>query len=328
MPRAADALRLAPLAAALLAACASTPQPKDDNQPTLATLSKREVTIDKSRPVQADENRAISAYRDFLGGQDGKAATPQRSEAMRRLGDLEMEVADQKSATSGQTPDYKAAVARYEDYLKAHPNDPGNDRVLYQLARAQEQGGQLEVALKTLDRLVVAYPNTAYKAEAHFRRGELLFLTGQYPAAESAYATVLTGGAEGAFPERSLYMQGWSRFKQGKLEEGLTSFFGVLDRKLAGRGDEPLEKLPGLTRGDRELVEDTLRVMSIPTCRASSRFRPTSPTTDARATSRASTRRWASSTSSRSGSRTRPTPSPVSCAATRCTRSRRCCSRA
>jgi cellulose synthase operon protein C len=263
MPRAADILRLAPLTAALLAACAGAPKPKDDNQPTLASLSRREVPIDKSRPVQADEQRAITAYRDFLGGQEGKAATPQRSEAMRRLGDLEMEVADQKSATTGQTPDYKAAVARYEDYLKAHPNDPGNDRVIYQLARAQEQGGQLEVALKTLDRLVAAYPNTAYKAEAHFRRGELLFLTGQYPAAETAYGTVLAAGADGAFPERSLYMQGWARFKQGKLEDSLTSFFGVLDRKLAGRGDDALEKLPGLTRGDRELVEDTLRVMSI-----------------------------------------------------------------
>ncbi|HET9977128.1 MAG TPA: tetratricopeptide repeat protein, partial [Burkholderiaceae bacterium] len=263
MPRAAEALRCLPLTAALLAACTSTPQPKDDNQPTLAALAGREVTIETSRPVRADEQRAITAYRDFLGGQDGKAATPQRSEAMRRLGDLEMEVADQQSATSGQAPDYKVAVARYEEYLKAHPNDAGNDRVLYQLARAQEQSGQLEIALKTLDRLVVAYPATAYKAEAHFRRGELLFLTGQYAAAETAYGTVLAGGAEGAFPERSLYMLGWSRFKQGKLEEGLTSFFGVLDRKLAGRGDEPLEKLPGLTRGERELVEDTLRVMSI-----------------------------------------------------------------
>jgi len=264
MQRAADRLRYLPVAAAvtaaLLAGCAGPKVVPGDDQPTLATLAKREAPIDRQRSIVADETRAIGAYQRFL---DGAPASPQRAEAMRRLGDLEMDVADNQSASTGAAPDYRAAVARYEAYLKAHPDDPGNDRVLYQLARAQEQGGQLEVALKTLERLVAAYPNTAYRAEAHFRRGELLFLTGQYPAAESAYATVLASGSEGAFPERSLYMQGWSRFKQGKLEDALHSFFGVLDRKLAGRGDEPLDTLPGLTRGDRELVEDSFRVMSI-----------------------------------------------------------------
>ncbi len=59
-------------------------------------------------------------------------------------------------------------------------------------------------------------------------------------------------------------MHGWSQFKQAKLEDSLQSFFGVLDLKLAGRGNESdLEKLPGLTRADRELVEDTFRVTSI-----------------------------------------------------------------
>ena len=41
-------------------------------------------------------------------------------------------------------------------------------------------------------------------------------------------------------------MHGWSLFKQGRLEDSLQSFFGVLDLKLAGRGNESdLEKLPG-----------------------------------------------------------------------------------
>ena len=66
------------------------------------------------------------------------------------------------------------------------------------------------------------------------------------------------------YHERSLYMQGWSRFKQGRLEEGLQSFFGVLDLKVAGvDGDGGLETIAGLSRADRELVEDTFRVTSI-----------------------------------------------------------------
>ena len=58
-------------------------------------------------------------------------------------------------------------------------------------------------------------------------------------------------------------MQGWSIYKQGRLDEALNSFFGVLDLKLAGRGEESLDKAQGLSRADRELIEDTFRVASI-----------------------------------------------------------------
>ena len=150
---------------------------------------------------------------------------------MRRLGDLEMDGADRRLA-DGSQPDYKAAIARYEDYLKNFPNDPGNDRVLYQLARAHEQSGALEVALKTLTALVQKHPGTVYADEAQFRRGELLFATRQYAAAEAAYATVLKSGNQTPFHERALYMQGWSLFKLGRLDDALQPFFGVLDAKL------------------------------------------------------------------------------------------------
>ncbi|MDH4287796.1 MAG: tetratricopeptide repeat protein [Aquincola sp.] len=260
------AVSLSLVAAACLSACATRQTPPGDDAPTLASLSKREVAVDKARRVESDETQAIAAYRKFLETAPNQPNAPQRAEAMRRLGDLEMDSADNRSASAANAvaPDYKAAVARYEDYLKAFPKDPGNDRVLYQLARAQEQGGQLEASLKTLDQLVAAYPGTVYRDEAQFRRGELLFTLRGYPAAEQAYATVLASvGGSGVFRDRALYMQGWSRFKQGKLDEGLQSFFGVLDGKLAGRGDAPLEEVKGLSRGDRELVEDTFRVMSI-----------------------------------------------------------------
>jgi cellulose synthase operon protein C len=259
------AVSLSLVAAAVLTACASNKPPPGDDAPTLASLGTRTVTVDKDRRIASDETVAIAAYRKFLDSAPNPALAPQRAEAMRRLGDLEMDAADNRSATSsnGAPPDYKAAVARYEEYLKAHPTDPGNDRVLYQLARAQEQNGDLETSLKTLDRLVAAYPNTAYREEAQFRRGELLFTLKTYPAAEQAYNAVLAGNGATTYKDRALYMQGWSRFKQAKLEDGLQSFFAVLDGKLANRGDAPLEELSDLSRGDRELVEDTFRVMSL-----------------------------------------------------------------
>ncbi len=157
-----------------------------DNAPTLKTLLTREVVIEPDPGIPVDEDKAIAAYRNFL------AVTPdakQRAEALRRLGDLQMASADNANAitpTASGTPDYSAAIAQYRDYLKTYPNDPGNDRVVYQLARAQEQGGQLEEGLKTLDLLVAKYPATRYRDEAQFRRRELLFTPRQYPKAEPA----------------------------------------------------------------------------------------------------------------------------------------------
>lgn len=262
---------LAPVAlAVLLAACSSGKRPPGDNQPTLASLSKREVKLPPDPGVQVAEEQTIAAYRNFLAA---APKAPQRSEALRRLGDLEMDRADKAAGdglatTANGAPDYKAAIAQYQEFLKSHPNDPRTDRVLYQLSRAQEQGGDLETALKTLNRLVTTYPGTQHADEAHFRRGELLFTTRQYKDAEAAFATVLKSDQQTPFVERALYMQGWSLFKLGRLEDALQPFFGVLDTKLgaldANAREEPdLAELKTLTRADRELVEDTFRVMSI-----------------------------------------------------------------
>ncbi len=246
-----------------LVACSSFRRTAADSAPTLKSLDKQQVAVEADQGVASSEDKAIAAYKEFLKAAPRNA---QRQEAMRRLGDLEMDSADNRSA-SGQTsgaPDYRDAIARYQDFLKTYPDDPGADRVLYQLARAQELGGNLEVALKTLDRLVQQYPHTRYRDEAQFRRGELLFTTRDYVGADQAFTTVLRSDTPTPYHDRSLYMHGWSLYKQGRLEDALHSFFGVLDFKLTGReGDGGLETLPGLTRADRELVEDTFRVASL-----------------------------------------------------------------
>ena len=255
-------LSLAVLLACQLVACAKQ-RGTPDHEPTLKSLQSRPLIVLAEKGHKADEAQAIAAYRNFL---DLAPAAPQRAEALRRIGDLEMARADTLSelpqATDG--PDYRAAIERYQEFLKLYPEDKSNDRVLYQLARAQEQGGRLESALATLDILVQRYPATTYREEAQFRRGELLFAARNYVSAQAAYATVLQGGASGRYYDRALYMQGWTQFKQGKLEEALQSFFSVLDLKLAGHANTgDLASLQGMSRGDRELAEDTFRVTSL-----------------------------------------------------------------
>jgi cellulose synthase operon protein C len=263
-PRPPLPLALLPLlVACALAGCASKHGHIPPEPPTLKSLEGRGVAVSPDAGIAPSEEQAIAAYRKFL---DVAPHAPQRAEAMRRIADLEMDGADRRSAAdaNGASPDYRAAIARYEEYLKAYPHDPSNDRVLYQLARAHEQGGELEAAMATLDRLVAQYPATTHRDEAQFRRGEMLFAMRAYAKAEQAYATVLQGPSSNPYHERALYMHGWSLFKQGRLEEALHSYFRVLDLKVADReGEGGLDTLQGLTRADRELVEDTFRVTSL-----------------------------------------------------------------
>lgn len=233
-----------------------------DDEPTIKTLSTRTAQIDPTEKVNSSQSQAIDAYRNFLSISPAVHDGPWRAEAMRRIGDLEMSNADQVSAQGD--PDYSAAIASYQEYLKSYPDDPGNDKVLYQLARGQEQSGDIVAAQATLNRLVRDYPQTQYGDEAQFRLGELLFASGAYAKAEQAYAIVIKSGKDGKYYDRAVYMQGWSQFKQGQLDVAVESFFRVLDLKLPGRqGGLGIESIPDLTRADRELLDDTFRVIGL-----------------------------------------------------------------
>jgi len=250
--------------ACLLGACAASREagtPASRAPQTLASLERRQIVVERDTAIEASRAAAIQAYRKFLDAAPGDRMRP---EAMRRLGDLEIEQARAGAGESSAGREYRDAIGVYEDVLRTYPAHARNDRVLYQLSQAYDQTGDLGRSLATLDRLVAQYPQSVYLDEAEFRRGELLFTLGRFPEAERAYGAVLHKGESSAFHERALYMHGWSLFKQARLDDALQSFFGVLDRKLIGRDNgAPLEEMPGLTRADRELTDDTFRVVSL-----------------------------------------------------------------
>ena len=259
--------RSVPTAVALiLVACAApacfSPAFADDAK-TIKDLKSRDIQIHKDSKVDSSSNKAMENYRRFLELQ--KTDPQLRAEAMRRLGDLNLDAGDvdrlekQVGLVDLQSGE---AIKLYSTLLKAYPNYARNDQVLYQLARAYETTGQPEQALATLDLVVRKYPNTPQMDEVQFRRGELLFSAKRYGDAEKAYAVVIHVGKASEFYQQSLYKHGWSLFKQSMTEESLPSFAGVLDLELALRnGKSPA--VESLKRADRELVEDTLRVMSI-----------------------------------------------------------------
>ena len=235
--------------------------PKDTR--TIKDLESHPVTVNKDTKLDVNASKAMDNYRRFLELQN---TDPQlRAEAMRRLGDLNLDSGEiermEKEVTAVDVQGGEA-IKLYSTLLQAYPSYARNDQVLYQLARAYETTGQPQQALATLDRIVQHYPQSPQLDEVQFRRGELLFSAKRYVDSEKAYAVVIQRGKTSTFYEQSLYKHGWSLFKQGMTEESLPSFGRVLDSKLPARnGKAP--QLEDLKRADRELVEDTLRVMSI-----------------------------------------------------------------
>lgn len=232
---------------------------------TIGDLGSRAVEIHKDEPVQSSAQRAMDNYRRFLELQHTDPAL--RAEALRRLGDLNLEGGElERMQNEVNAIDLAGAEAikLYGTLLKAYPDYPRNDQVLYQLARAYETTGQPELALATLDSIVKRYPASPQMDEVNFRRGEILFSAKRYAEAQAAYASVIAHGTSVAYYQQSLYKHGWSMFKQSKNEESLPSFGKVLDAVLIDpRAPGKVRTLDSLSRPDRELVDDTLRVMAI-----------------------------------------------------------------
>jgi len=245
----------------LLVACA----PLGKEQPlTLKDLEKEPLALEARTPTEVSRDRVLAQYRAFL---EASPSSPLRAEAMRRLADLQLEAGaglGPGEAVPGIPVGQAAAIALYLELLDKFPRRAGNDRVLYQLAKAYEENGEPDKALATLDRLIEAYPATAYRNEVQFRRAEMLFVRRRYEEAARAYEDVLSDGGGTPFFEQALYKRGWSLFKQEQYDAALDAFFAILDRKLASYLDgNGAIALDDLGRADHELVQDTLRVSSL-----------------------------------------------------------------
>jgi TolA-binding protein len=255
------------LISALAIVCASTATAdKIKKRDTIASLEGKRVEVRPGSIIVDSTDKAIDNYRAFL---DLVSDDPElRAEAMRRLGDLELEATESEQLASNiEDLDYNlndSAVGLFHQLLEAYPDYRRNDSVLYQLARAYEIAGKTDDSLRVLNELVGKYPDTPLIDEIQFRRGEMLFLRKNYFEAEAAYQSVVSFGEASRFYEQSLYKLGWTQFKLAKHDPSLEPFFDLLDRKVTGidvkEGDRRLEDL---SRAERELVEDTFRVLSI-----------------------------------------------------------------
>src|SRR5580658_6752368 len=174
------AVRAAALLAAALLACPSGAANK--SPPTIKDLDAQQVDVNTDPPKNVDVNKTMDSYKRFLDLNAGDAAL--RSEALRRLGDLNLESSEseriERELITNEGLRATEAIHLYSALLKTYPKYERNDSVLYQLARAYELNAQPDKALASLDQLVANYPGSHYLDEVQFRRGELLFSSKAY----------------------------------------------------------------------------------------------------------------------------------------------------
>ena len=187
---------------------------------TIKSLEKKTYKPRPGNLIVNSTDKARDNYRAFL---DLVSDDPQlRAEAMRRLGDLELESTEAMQLTENvdalDHAGYEGAVSLFHQLLETYPDYRRNDTVLYQLSRAYETDGKTDEALATLNELVERYPDAALIDEIQFRRGEMLFLRKFYDDAEIAYQAVVEFGEASRFYEQSLYKLGWAQFKLAKHE--------------------------------------------------------------------------------------------------------------
>ena len=123
---------------------------------TIGSLEDKTVEIRPGRVIVGSSDKARDNYRAFL---DLVSNDPElRAEAMRRLGDLELEATEAiqlaENASTMEFDAYDNAVGLFHALLESYPDYGRNDSVLYQLARAYEIAGKTDDALRVLNDLI------------------------------------------------------------------------------------------------------------------------------------------------------------------------------
>jgi outer membrane protein assembly factor BamD (BamD/ComL family) len=241
-----------------LGACAS--QPRIEEDPTIQLLEQRAAHIEPAALPPLPRRDVRRSYEELATSTANEGL---KVIALERIADLELEKkqaaqAGERGAVAAEEENVHSAIHQYERLLELYPDYAGNDRVMYQLARAYELNGELDKTLAVLTKLIARYPQLPNRDELQFRRGEILFAFREFEQAEQAYHDIVAKGPSSAYYDRALFKQGWSVFKQGQTQRSLQSYFGVLDRSFANHRD-----IADFDRSELEVLDDTLRIISL-----------------------------------------------------------------
>ena len=246
----------------ILAACVPN-QERDQFQNvnnTLGDLVPIHISASSDiEPISTEE--LLTAYDDLLAHIDNKevlAAAAVRKANLELILQDDREFLAEGAAEDTFVADYRQAIAAYKQVLAQYPDKEGNDEVLYMLAKSYDLSGNGDKSLSALTRLITQYPQSKYVIEAQFRRGDYLFVFGEYKPAQDAFQYVVDNGKNTPFYNNSVYMRGWTLFKRNYYDESLLSFADVLDRIMPESGE-----LEDINENQRAIADDSLRVMGM-----------------------------------------------------------------
>lgn len=187
-----------------------------------------------------------------------------KAAAMHRLGDLYLKLEDRayrqqvglynqqlrqfqqkKISQKPKIPraDHSRSMKVYQTLLQQFPQRSENDRVLYQLARVNDDIGKPDDAVVHLKRLVDDYPHSPYATEVYFRLGEYYYDSGDFDAALQVYDKVLATRDE-TYRERALYKMGWAYFGKQDYRNAVARYVALTDAKRTKREGEELRLDP------------------------------------------------------------------------------------
>lgn len=253
----------------VLASCGSEPVRAPATQATIADLGARPIAEDRVLAGDA-RDKAIDAYVDYL---QRYPASQEKTRIQRRVADLLLGRASDARATvpisadaaTAAQRDYAAAIDLYRQLLAGQSGQRDDIQLRYQLARAYEESGQAAQANDELQHLVqrdqVAADPKLY-ADAQFRRGELFFAEGAFPAAERAYRAVLQLGDTVPVYRQARYKLAWTLYKMADYQQALTVFFAVVDSSIPFDAD-PEKRIAALSGAEQEQLKDVFRGISL-----------------------------------------------------------------
>jgi len=120
---------------------------------------------------------------------------------------------------------YAAAVATLTGLLKDDPQYAAADRVLYELAWAEQSRGRPAEAATVFRRLGEKYRASPLAAESLFHAGEYAYQQGDYVAAGTAYHAAMEKAAGAALGEKAAHRLGWAYWRMKEFANAQTAFY-------------------------------------------------------------------------------------------------------
>ena len=188
--------------------------------------------------TKVDIRKAYSEYLQFASKEENS-----RLDAINRLAELEFELSgklhkenENLTKDNNQELDDRLYNERLDKTikllstsLKDYPDAKGNDKILYQLAKAYDHRGDNDSSEKYLLLLVRKYPKSTFYIESQFRLAEILFSKGNYIQAEDTYTDIIGSRKNNIFFEKALFKRGWARFKQEYYLEAVDDYLAAVD---------------------------------------------------------------------------------------------------